>query len=38
MSGVVKDKFPPGPTPDSRSGSFKNYSRDPLAFLPILAR
>ena len=38
MSGVVKDKFPPGPSPDSRSGSFKTYSRDPLAFLPALAR
>src|SRR5260370_20322472 len=38
MSGVVKDKFPPGPSPASRSGSFKNYSRDPLGFLPGLAR
>jgi cytochrome P450 len=38
MSGVVKDKFPPGPSPASRSGSFKNYSRDPLGFLPTLAR
>jgi len=38
MSGVVKDKFPPGPSPASRSGSFKNYSRDPLGFLPALAR
>jgi len=38
MSGVVKDKFPPGPSPVSRSGSFKNYSRDPLGFLPALAR
>jgi cytochrome P450 len=38
MSGVVKDKLPPGPSPDSRSGSFKDYSRDPLAFLPALAR
>src|ERR1700674_819113 len=38
MSAVVKDKFPPGPSPNSRSGSFKNYSRDPLAFLPSLAR
>jgi len=38
MSGVVQDKFPPGPSPGSRSGSFKNYSRDPLAFLPTLAR
>jgi cytochrome P450 len=38
MSGVVQDKFPPGPSPSSRSGSFKNYSRDPLAFLPTLAR
>jgi cytochrome P450 len=38
MRGAVKDKFPPGPSPTSRSGSFKNYSRDPLGFLPILAR
>src|SRR5229473_8586584 len=38
MSGVVKDNFPPGPSPASRSGSFKNYSRDPLGFLPALAR
>jgi cytochrome P450 len=38
MSGAVQDKFPPGPSPGSRSGSFKNYSRDPLAFLPTLAR
>src|SRR5260370_26328145 len=38
MSGVVKDKFPPGPSPASRSGSFRNYSRDPLGFLPNLAR
>jgi cytochrome P450 len=38
MSGVVKEKFPPGPSPASRSGSFKNYSRDPLGFLPTLAR
>jgi cytochrome P450 len=38
MSGVVKDKFPPGPSPSSRSGSYKNYSRDPLAYLPTLAR
>jgi cytochrome P450 len=38
MSGVLKDKFPPGPLPASRSGSFKNYSRDPLGFLPALAR
>jgi cytochrome P450 len=38
MSGAVKDKLPPGPSPDSRSGSFANYSRDPLGFLPALAR
>jgi len=38
MSGAAKDNFPPGPSPRSRSGSFKNYSRDPLAFLPTLAR
>jgi cytochrome P450 len=38
MSGAVKDKFPPGPSPDSRSGSFRNYSRDPLGFLPTLGR
>jgi cytochrome P450 len=38
MSGAAKDNFPPGPSPGSRSGSFKNYSRDPLAFLPTLAR
>ena len=38
MSGLVKGKFPPGPSPASRSGSFRNYSRDPLGFLPNLAR
>jgi cytochrome P450 len=38
MSGAVKDKLPPGPSPDSRSGSFRNYSRDPLGFLPTLGR
>ena len=38
MRSVVEDKFPPGPSPASRSGSFKNYSRDPLGFLPTLAR
>jgi cytochrome P450 len=38
MTGAAKDNFPPGPSPRSRSGSFKNYSRDPLAFLPTLAR
>jgi cytochrome P450 len=38
MSGIVKDKFPPGPSSSSRAGSFKNYSRDPLAYLPTLAR
>src|SRR5258708_20907997 len=38
MSSAVKDNVPTGPLRASRSGSFKNYSRDPLGFLPTLAR
>ncbi len=34
---MVPDKLPPGP-PASRAGSFKNYSRDPLAFLAAISR
>jgi len=35
MSKVPQDKLPPGP-PASRAGSFKTYSRDPLAFLTAI--
>ncbi len=38
MSGAVANKLPPGPAPDSWSGSFRNYNRDPLSYLPQLAR
>jgi len=31
-------KLPPGPPSDSWTGSFKTYSRDPLGYLPKLAR
>jgi cytochrome P450 len=34
---MVPDKLPPGP-PESRTGSFKNYSRDPLTFLTAISR
>jgi cytochrome P450 len=37
MNRIVPDKLPPGP-PASRTGSFKNYSRDPLNFLTALSR
>jgi cytochrome P450 len=31
-------RLPPGPPSDSWTGSFKTYSRDPLGYLPKLAR
>jgi cytochrome P450 len=31
-------KLPPGPTSKSWAGAFKDYSRDPLGYLPWLAR
>jgi len=38
MSGEFQRKYPPGPAPNSRSGSFKEYSRDPLSYLPQMTR
>ena len=37
MDKLAPDKLPPGP-PASRAGSFKNYSRDPMAFLTAISR
>jgi cytochrome P450 len=37
MAKAPQGKLPPGP-PASRAGSFKTYSRDPLAFLTAISR
>jgi len=37
MTKAPQDKLPPGP-PASPAGSFKTYSRDPLAFLTAISR
>ena len=31
-------KLPPGPSPESWTASFKDYSRDPLGYMPKLVR
>jgi cytochrome P450 len=38
MSLPTPAKLPPGPPSDSWTGSFKDYSRDPLGYLPRMAR
>src|SRR5258707_2696039 len=38
MGIPTPDKLPPGPSPESWTASFKNYSRDPLAYMPGLVR
>jgi cytochrome P450 len=38
MGIATPSKLPPGPSPESWTASFKNYSRDPLSFMPKLVR
>ena len=38
MGNRTSRKLPPGPSPESWTASFKNYSRDPLSFMPQLVR
>src|ERR1700729_3048718 len=38
MGNRTSRKLPPGPSPESWTASFKNYSRDPLGYMPKLVR
>ena len=38
MGIPTPSRLPPGPSPESWTASFKNYSRDPLSYMPQLVR